>query len=105
MTLFPHWMAAAKELGFVPSDEQIVRLSAFSRLLLEWNEHINVTAIRTPEGVETLHFVDSLSGVMALPDKNALRVIDVGTGAGLPGLVLKIVRPELDVSLLDSIQK
>src|SRR5581483_3216587 len=65
---------------------------------------INVTAIRDAEAVETLHFIDALAALPLLPE-GAPRVIDVGSGGGLPGLALRLARPELRLTLLDSVGK
>ncbi|MCI8360410.1 MAG: 16S rRNA (guanine(527)-N(7))-methyltransferase RsmG [Clostridiales bacterium] len=87
-------------------DEQAkLRLIQYAGLLVAWNEKINLTAITQPEEIAVKHFLDSavLLKYMELP--TAARVIDVGTGAGFPGLVLKILRPDLRLTLLDSLQK
>jgi 16S rRNA (guanine527-N7)-methyltransferase len=66
---------------------------------------MNLTAIRDPADVETLHFVDSVAGLLVLPPEPGLTVVDVGTGGGLPGLALKIARPDLKLTLLDATRK
>ena len=74
-------------------------------MLLEWNEKINLTAITAPEDVLYKHFYDCILFFKAVtPDKNA-EIIDVGTGAGFPGMVLSIIRPDLKITLLDSLNK
>ncbi len=81
------------------------RLNLYGNLLLEWNEKMNLTAITAPEDVLYKHFYDCILFLKAVtPAKNA-RIIDVGTGAGFPGMVLKIVRPDINVTLLDSLNK
>ena len=82
--------------------EQFVR---YYELLVEWNQVMNLTAITEFEEVLVKHFVDSLavSGVMNVD--NITRVIDIGTGAGFPGIPLKIVYPHLEITLLDSLKK
>ncbi len=72
-------------------------------LLSEWNEKINLTAITEREEVWTKHFYDSLVGEKYIP--NGARVLDIGSGAGFPGVPIKIIRPDLDVTLLDSVGK
>ena len=97
--------AAAEALGRPLSETQLWQFRRFGELLLDWNQRINLTAIRDPAAVETLHFVDSISGLLALPDEPDLTVVDVGTGGGLPGLALKIARPDLRLTLLDATRK
>lgn len=92
------------------SDHQHDQLLSYARLLREWNEKLNLTAILDDEGIAVRHFQDSLTLVPAIrtyqqrhPDK--LLLADVGTGAGFPGLVLKIACPEIDVVLIDALNK
>ncbi len=87
------------------SEEQISQLERYNELLCEWNEKINLTAITDPKGVAVKHFADSLSIFNYIDVPQNARVIDVGTGAGFPGLVLKIARPDIQLTLLDSLQK
>lgn len=88
----------------IPLDEnKIEKLIDYARLLVEWNEKINLTAITDDEGIATKHFLDSLTAISTGYVKG--RVIDVGTGAGFPGLVLKIAKPEIELTLLDSLKK
>ena len=93
----------SKKLGIDLSDAQIDTLIKYKELLVEWNEKINLTAITDDFGVYTKHFLDSLTTL--LTDKVKGDVIDVGTGAGFPGLVLKIAKPEINLTLLDSLNK
>ena len=93
----------SKKLGIDLSDAQIDTLIKYKELLGEWNENINLTAITDDFGVYTKHFLDSLTTL--LTDKVKGDVIDVGTGAGFPGLVLKIAKPEINLTLLDSLNK
>ncbi|MBE6761013.1 MAG: 16S rRNA (guanine(527)-N(7))-methyltransferase RsmG [Ruminococcaceae bacterium] len=76
-------------------------LTVYGNLLLEWNEKINLTAIKEPDEIVIKHFIDSLSLLKIIDPKKGERLIDVGTGAGFPGMVIKILRPDLDVTLLD----
>lgn len=94
-----------KELGISLSKEQILKFLRYYELLVEWNEKINLTAITEYEDVLKKHFIDSLSLCKAYDLSNDCRVMDVGTGAGFPGLVLKIAFPNLKVVLLDSLNK
>lgn len=95
--------AAAMGIDLTP--EQLDRFDLYARLLVEWNQKMNLTAITDPEGIVVKHFLDSLSllSCVKLP-KNA-SLIDVGTGAGFPAVVLKIARPDLKITLLDSLNK
>lgn len=93
------------DLGLSLSKEQIEKFLRYYELLIEWNEKINLTAITTYEDVLKKHFVDSLSLCKAMDVHQGLTVIDVGTGAGFPGLALKIAFPNLKMTLLDSLQK
>ena len=93
------------ELGLTLSKEQINQFLRYYELLVEWNEKINLTAITAYEDVLKKHFVDSLSLCKAMDVHQELTVIDVGTGAGFPGLALKIAFPNLRMTLLDSLNK
>ena len=86
------------------SDKQAEQFAAYERLLLEWNEKINLTAITEHEQIVIKHFADSLTPVL-YRDLSGKSLIDVGTGAGFPGLPLKIAVPSLKLTLLDSLNK
>lgn len=85
------------------TSEQLARFDAYYRLLTEWNARVNLTAITATEDVANKHFVDSLAAEPYL--KSGSSVIDVGTGAGFPGVPLLIVRPDLRLTLLDGLNK
>lgn len=87
------------------TDEQIKQFIRYYELLVEWNEFMNLTAITEYDEVMKKHFVDSLSLIKAFDVTKESTVIDVGTGAGFPGLALKIAYPTLKVTLLDSLNK
>lgn len=93
----------AAEFGAGLDKDMIRALFEYKRLLLQWNEKMNLTAITDDKEIISKHFVDSLSIVPYLKEIGSL--IDVGTGAGFPGMPLKIVIPDLDVVLLDSLEK
>src|SRR5690242_5276062 len=94
----------AHALGIELDDRQLDRFARYASLLEEWNAHLNLTRIPPHEYVP-LHFLDSLTIASAVDVKAITAVIDVGSGAGLPGVALKIAFPQLSVTLLDSTQK
>ena len=100
-----------EELEFVSihlTEEQLWKCFRYFELLVEKNQVMNLTAITEEKEVVTKHFVDSLSAVRVLPnlyDKKGLRILDVGTGAGFPGIPLKIAFPNCHITLLDSLKK
>lgn len=85
--------------------EQAAHFEIYSEELRAWNQHVNLTAITEPAAVQTRHFLDSLSIVEAIPMTPGLRIIDVGTGAGFPGLPLAIVYSDIRMVLLESTGK
>ena len=97
----------AQALGLQLNDSQISQFQSYYRLLIEWNRSINLTRIVDREDVQVKHFLDSLSLIRAFPngDISGLRVLDVGSGAGFPGVPLKIAFPSVHLSLLDSVGK
>ena len=85
------------------NDEQIKSFEKYMNLLLEWNEKINLTAITQPEEIKLKHFIDSLTVLKYINDDD--KVIDIGTGAGFPGIPLKIMNENTKITLLDSLNK
>ena len=94
-----------EELNIYPTEEQLQKLEKFYNLLVEWNEKINLTRITTKEDVYLKHFYDSLTITKEIDLSKVNTLCDVGTGAGFPGIVLKIMYPNLKVTLIDSLQK
>lgn len=94
-----------KNLGITLSDQQIQQFLTYYELLIEWNEFMNLTSITEYHDVMKKHFIDSVSLVKAYDVNKKVSVIDVGTGAGFPGLALKIAFPNLKITLLDSLNK
>ena len=92
-------------LGITLTEQQINQFLIYYEMLVEWNEVMNLTAITEYEEVMKKHFVDSISLVKAYDVSKSVSVIDVGTGAGFPGLALKIAYPQLKLTLLDSLNK
>lgn len=92
-------------LGLALSSEQISRFIIYYEMLVEWNTYMNLTAITAYEDVMKKHFIDSISLIKAYDVTKPMTVIDIGTGAGFPGLALKIAFPNLKMTLLDSLNK
>ncbi len=96
---------AAEELNICLTPYQVEQLFEYKTLLLEWNKNINLTAITDEKEVLTKHFLDCMTVNNAVNLIEYKTLIDIGTGAGFPGLVLKIVFPHLKVTLVDSLNK
>lgn len=91
-----------KKINISLSEEQIAQLEIYKDFLIEYNKHTNLTAIKTPEDIYLKHFYDSLILTQIVDFNNCNNLLDIGTGAGFPGVVLKIAFPHLKISLLDS---
>lgn len=96
---------AAEKIGVEIGQKETGLFLKYLELLLEWNKNINLTAITDPEEILIKHFVDSIALIPFLNKNNKYKVLDVGTGAGFPGIPLKIVMPDINVVLLDSLNK
>jgi len=96
-------MEGARGFGHPLSEEAVEAFAVYLRELLKWNEKMNLTAIRTEREIVLKHFVDSLSLLPHLSEAETL--LDMGSGAGFPGIPLKIVKPRLRIVLLDSVRK
>ena len=94
-----------KELGIELTDKQINQLEIYANFLIEYNEHTNLTAIKTIDQVYLKHFYDSLTLTKVIDIKSIKNMIDIGTGAGFPGMVIKIIYPEIEITLMDSNNK
>lgn len=94
----------AEKAGLKVTPEILKSLEVFLKELLEWNEKFNLTAIKDQNEIWHKHFLDSITVINSIP-KNAIKVIDIGTGAGFPGLVVKILNPRLHVTLLEATGK
>lgn len=104
--IFKALLKEKAELFHVKLDDvALERFDIYGKLLVEWNEKINLTAITDPEGVTIKHFLDSLTIFSCVDIPDGAKIIDVGTGAGFPGLAMLIARPDLDMTLMDSTKK
>lgn len=95
----------AEKLGIAISDEQIKKFELLSEMLVEQNKTMNLTAITDPDGIAVKHFADSISVLTAYDIPVGARVMDIGTGAGFPGIPLLIMRPDIDLTMVDSTAK
>lgn len=93
------------KMGVALSEKQLGQFQRYMELLVEWNQKMNLTAITDPEGVTVKHFYDSLLLLKAVELPEGASLIDVGTGAGFPGIPVKIARPDVKLTLLDSLNK
>lgn len=99
------FIIALQELNINITDEQLNKLNKFYKLLIEWNKKINLTRIVEEKEVYLKHFYDSLTIAKAIDLSEKETLCDVGTGAGFPGIVLKIIYPNLKITLVDSLLK
>lgn len=95
----------AENLGIQLNDRQLEQFDLYAETLVEWNQKMNLTAIKEPKEIVIKHFVDSLTLLTAIELPQNAKVIDVGTGAGFPSVPIKIVRPDIQLTLLDSLNK
>lgn len=99
------FISELKKINIILTDEQLMKLEKFYNLLVLWNEKINLTRIVAKEDVYLKHFYDSLTLIKEVDLTKELTLCDVGSGAGFPGIVLKIVFPSLQITLIDALQK
>lgn len=98
-------ISALAPFGIVPSEQQLEKINTYSNFMIEYNEKVNLTAITDPVEVAVKHFADSLAPLSLTEIKPNASLIDVGTGAGFPGVPMKLFREDLDLTLLDSLNK
>lgn len=94
-----------EKIGITITSNQLKQLEKYYHLLIEWNKKINLTRIVEKSDVYLKHFYDSLTLIKVIDLNKKIKLCDVGTGAGFPGIVLKIVFPNLDITLIDSLNK
>lgn len=87
------------------SDLELLKFCKYADLLIQWNKKMNLTSIIDPEEIAVKHFIDSISVLKYIDLSGNSEVIDIGTGAGFPGIPLKIVRPDINLTLMDSLNK
>jgi 16S rRNA (guanine527-N7)-methyltransferase len=97
------FVEGAKAFGIDLDERKIEAFELYLKQLLKWNRKINLTAVRSEKGILLKHFLDSLSVYPYLPERSF--ILDIGAGAGFPGLPLKIVRPAVELTLIDSVRK
>jgi len=98
------FLAGVRQLDLALSEQQLAQFLHYQQELLDWNTRFNLTAITDPEEVQVKHFLDSLS-LLAVYDQPQTHLLDIGSGAGFPGLALKIARPQWNVTLLEATGK
>ncbi len=97
--------AAQRLVGLTLTPNQLQAFRRYAAELIAWNERVNLTAITDSESIDTKHFLDSLTCLLAMGPRPAGRAVDVGTGAGFPGIPLKIVQPQMRLTLVEATGK
>lgn len=100
-----HLIASAGDFGLPLTERQVEQFALYQALLVEWNKRINLTGAQTSREIQSRHFADSLSCSLVTGDLSFQKLIDVGSGAGFPGLPLKILYPDMTLTLLESVGK
>lgn len=95
----------AAKLGVNVGENEVVVYQKYLDILLEWNSKVNLTAIKEPDEIVVKHFLDSIAVLPHLPAEGSISMLDVGTGAGFPGVPIKIAENRVNVVLLDSLKK
>lgn len=98
-------LSGLKQIDLEISEKQLEKFQTYSDLLTEWNQKMNLTAITEPDEITLKHFLDSILLLKAVTPKTSAKMIDVGTGAGFPGVPIKIMREDISLTLMDSLQK
>lgn len=98
-------VSSAGEIGLTIGDTQAEQFTRYLAQLIEWNKTINLTAIVEPSEIIIKHFIDSLAALVATSFQEQAVVLDVGSGGGFPGIPLKIMRPDLQLVLIEPVQK
>lgn len=96
---------SAQIFGIQLSKLQLNQFSIYENLLVDWNRNMNLTAIRDPQEIQIRHFLDALTCSLVTGDLNGRSLIDIGSGAGFPGIPLKILYPQLKLTLVESVKK
>lgn len=99
------FISGLNELNIEPTEEQICKFSKYSDLLKEWNENINLTTITDDDGIAIKHFLDCVLPLSYIDLEDSANIADIGTGAGFPGLPIKIMREDISLTLVDSLNK
>jgi 16S rRNA (guanine527-N7)-methyltransferase len=97
--------ATQRQLGLRLTRTQLSALSLYERELVDWNTRFNLTAIRDPQEIHIKHFLDSLTCLVAVRETSVGRMVDIGTGAGFPGIPIKIIYPKMQLTLVESVGK
>lgn len=105
ITKYPQFAEIFNKENLPVSEKQYESFQKYASLLVEWNQKMNLTAITDPFGITVKHFLDSVLPLKFLNIPDEASLIDVGTGAGFPGIPLKIMRPDIRLTLLDSLNK
>jgi 16S rRNA (guanine527-N7)-methyltransferase len=95
----------AASIGISLGPSQLDAFEAYASAILEWGRRLNLTRILSPEGIVRRHFLDSLACLTAIPDTPGLAIVDIGSGAGFPGVPVKIARPDLRLTLIEASRK